>query len=69
MARDCNHRVPWFDPRLRCERYDHRGADARPKWREACHTGSGWLPMRWRGRRVETRGDELDFGTRHWYTG
>jgi hypothetical protein len=24
--------VPWFGPRLRCERCGHLGADARPNW-------------------------------------
>jgi hypothetical protein len=26
--------VPWFGPRLRCERCGHLGADARPNWNE-----------------------------------
>ena len=24
--------VPWFGPRMRCERCGHLGADARPNW-------------------------------------
>ena len=26
--------VPWFGPRMRCERCGHLGADARPNWQE-----------------------------------
>ena len=26
--------VPWFGPRMRCERCGHFGADARPNWQE-----------------------------------
>jgi len=29
-----NDTVPWFGPRLRCERCGHLGADARPNWNE-----------------------------------
>ena len=47
LGRGCNHQrvvdvsaypddvtVPSFGPRLRCEVYGHRGAEARPKWSE-----------------------------------
>jgi hypothetical protein len=31
--------VPWFGPRLRCERCGHLGADARPNWSETTAPG------------------------------
>ena len=33
--------VPWFGPRLRCERCGHLGADARPNWSEWLGRGAG----------------------------
>ena len=51
-AHGCNHHrvidvedygddapVPWFGPRLRCERRGHLGADARPNWSERATSG------------------------------
>jgi hypothetical protein len=47
LGRGCNHQrvidvqsygddvaVPWFGPRMRCDRCSHLGADARPNWGE-----------------------------------
>ncbi len=47
LGRGCHHQsvvdverygddvsVPWFGPRLHCERCGHLGADARPNWSE-----------------------------------
>ena len=31
--------VPWFGPRMRCERCGHLGADARPNWSDRSATG------------------------------
>jgi len=31
--------VPWFGPRMRCERCGHLGADARPNWNEMSASG------------------------------
>ena len=31
--------VPWFGPRMRCERCGHLGADARPNWSDRSTTG------------------------------
>ncbi len=31
--------VPWFGPRMRCERCGHIGADARPNWSEIAAQG------------------------------
>ena len=33
--------VPWFGPRMRCERCGHLGADARPNWSETTAPGRG----------------------------
>ena len=51
-GRDCHHSgvvdverygddvpVPWFGPRMRCERCGHLGADARPNWSETTAPG------------------------------
>jgi hypothetical protein len=32
--------VPWFGPRMRCERCGHLGADARPNWGERLTIGA-----------------------------
>ena len=40
--------VPWFGPRMRCERYGHLGADARPNWQKRTvsssmgYSGAAW---------------------------
>jgi hypothetical protein len=39
--------VPWFGPRLRCERCDHLGADARPNWSKVSRAASP-ASARWR---------------------
>jgi hypothetical protein len=46
--------VPWFGPRMRCERCGHLGADARPNWYEMSserpgrlqHNNSNWHHFR-----------------------
>jgi hypothetical protein len=32
--------VPWFGPRVRCERCGHLGADARPNWGDRLTIGA-----------------------------
>jgi hypothetical protein len=35
--------VPWFGPRMRCERYGHLGGGARPNWGELAARGTRGL--------------------------